>query len=164
MCVTLYCINFDARLAMYMRQYIIWTWTWCGTSWASPVLSRVYTIRDATWRDATRLGRMIGFQWNQQDRSHYARRDVTRRDGTRLRRPNWLLYPNNRAESRSKRDSLGFRHQRNPFPRIVTRLTRLVLCHVACRVDTSHAHPFRSTSERSGAHMYHLFIDEIVEN
>ena len=27
-----------------------------------------------------------------------------------------------------------------------------------------HAHPFRSTSERSGAHMYHLFIDEIVEN
>ena len=79
-----------------------------------------------TWRDATRLGRMIGFQWNQQDRSHYAWRDVTRRDGTRLRRPNWLLYPNNRAESRSKRDSLGFRHQRNPFPRIVTRLTRLV--------------------------------------
>ena len=70
---------------------------------------------------ATRRGRMIGFQWNQQDRSHYARRD-----GTRLRRPNWLLYPNNRAESRSKRDSVGFRHQRNPFPRIVTRLTRLV--------------------------------------
>ena len=27
-----------------------------------------------------------------------------------------------------------------------------------------HAHQFRSTSERSGAHMYHLFIDEIVEN
>ena len=76
---------------------------------------------------ATRLGRMIGFQWNQLDRSHYARRD-----GTRLRRPNWLLYPNNRTESRSKRDSLGFRHQRNPIPRIVTRLT-----HVAYRVDTS---------------------------
>ena len=94
--------------------------------WWNEILSRVYTIRDATWRDATRLGRMIGFQWNQQDRSHYARRDVTRRDGTRLRRPNWLLYPNNRAESRSKRDSLGFCHQRNPFPRIVTRLTRLV--------------------------------------
>ena len=28
-----------------------------------------------------------------------------------------------------------------------------------------HANPFRSTSsERSGAHMHHLFIDEIVEN
>ena len=26
---------------------------------------------------ATRRGRMIGFQWNQQDRSHYARRDAT---------------------------------------------------------------------------------------
>ena len=64
-----------------------------------------YTRRDVTRRDATRLGRMIGFQWNQQDRSHYARRDVTRRDGTRLRRPNWLLYPNNRAESRLPRFS-----------------------------------------------------------
>ena len=30
--------------------------------------------------------------------------------------------------------------------------------------DPAHAHQFRSTSERSGAHMYHLFIDEIVEN
>ena len=33
----------------------------------------------------------------------------------------------------------------------------------AC-LGSMHAHPFRSTSERSGAHMYHLFIDEIVEN
>ena len=33
-----------------------------------------------TRRDATGLGRMIGFQWNQQDRSHYARRDATARD------------------------------------------------------------------------------------
>ena len=32
------------------------------------------------------------------------------------------------------------------------------------RAMTPHAHQFRSTSERSGAHMYHLFIDEIVEN
>ena len=32
------------------------------------------------------------------------------------------------------------------------------------RQHTYHAHQFRSTSERSGAHMYHLFIDEIVEN
>ena len=29
---------------------------------------------------------------------------------------------------------------------------------------TCHAHPFRSTSERRGAHMYHLFADEIVED
>ena len=40
------------------------------------------TRRDATQRNATRLGRMIGFQWNQQDRSHYARRDATRRHAT----------------------------------------------------------------------------------
>ena len=32
------------------------------------------------------------------------------------------------------------------------------------RQTKTHAHLFRSTSERSGAHMYHLFIDEIVEN
>ena len=31
-------------------------------------------------------------------------------------------------------------------------------------MNNKHAHPFRSTSERSGAHMHHLFIDEIVEN
>ena len=30
-----------------------------------------------TRRDATQLSRMIGFQWNQQDRSHYARRHAT---------------------------------------------------------------------------------------
>ena len=31
-------------------------------------------------------------------------------------------------------------------------------------LQIGHAHPFRATSERSGAHMYHLFTDEIVEN
>ena len=30
-CVTFYCINLDARLAMYKRHYSIWTWT-CSTS------------------------------------------------------------------------------------------------------------------------------------
>ena len=45
------------------------------TSWLKP---RLHYTR----RDATRLGRMIGFQWNQQDRSHYARRDATRRHAT----------------------------------------------------------------------------------
>ena len=84
-------------------------------------LSRVYTIRDATRRDATR-----SHDWVPMKATGPFTLCTTRRDGTRLRRPNWLLYPNNRAESRSKRDSLGFRHQRNPFPRIVTRLTRLV--------------------------------------
>ena len=35
---------------------------------------------------------------------------------------------------------------------------------IEANLMTEHAHQFRSTSERSGAHMYHLFIDEIVEN
>ena len=39
--------------------------------WLKPRLH--YTRRDTTW-----LGRMIGFQWNQQDRSLYARCDATR--------------------------------------------------------------------------------------
>ena len=86
-----------------------------------------------TRRDATRLGRMIGFQWNQQDRSHYARRD-----GTRLRRPNWLLYPNNRAESRSKRDSVGYRHQRNnKLYLMIMKWPREYSNRPTSRVDTS---------------------------
>ena len=36
--------------------------------------------------------------------------------------------------------------------------------NVMIKLVKGHAHQFRSTSERSGAHMYHLFIDEIVEN
>ena len=33
-------------------------------------------------------------------------------------------------------------------------------CNQGDKESGGHAHQFRSTSERSGAHMYHLFIDE----
>ena len=80
-----------------------------------------YTRRDTTRRDVTR-----SHDWVPMKSTGPFTLCATWHDGTWLRHPNWLLYPNNRAESRSKRDSVGFRHQRNPFPRIVTRLTRLV--------------------------------------
>ena len=73
-----------------------------------------YMRRDATW----------SHDWVPMKSTGLFTLYATRRHATSS--PNWLLYPNNRAESRSKRDSVGFRHQKNPFPRIVTRLTRRV--------------------------------------
>ena len=77
----------------------------------------------ATRRDATRLGRVIGFQWNQQDRSHYARHDATARDFVARIGSCTQIIAQSRVASATP--SVLATMQRNPFPRIVTRLTRI---------------------------------------
>ena len=43
--VTFYCINLDARLVVYKRQWGIWTWT-CGTSATSEAPSSLFHVPD----------------------------------------------------------------------------------------------------------------------
>ena len=68
-----------------------------------------------------------------------------------------------------KRRDISFVTHHLPYKQIGQLMGReTVYCNLNSNivegVGCPHAHQFRSTSERSGAHMYHLFIDEIVEN